>query len=221
MPPDLGSGRAPNGECNRRSKSRARTAWVPRRQLIFERPKPPALWVILDEAVLHRRIGGKSGHPAGDPEDASLLDALIAVRDEGDRLSHDELLGMAFLLLVAGYETTASLIGNSMLALFHHPDRLAAGLSRRFPQVPQRLLRRARQVQAGQPRSQLAPYAQVAQVREHPERKDEVHPRPAMAARAAGAAPSWSAPGHHRPAQTAGTGSARPDGQGQRRPRRR
>jgi transcriptional regulator with XRE-family HTH domain len=27
------------------------------RQLIFERPKPPALWVILDEAVLHRCIG--------------------------------------------------------------------------------------------------------------------------------------------------------------------
>jgi hypothetical protein len=27
------------------------------RQSIFERPKPPALWVILDEAVLHRCVG--------------------------------------------------------------------------------------------------------------------------------------------------------------------
>jgi transcriptional regulator with XRE-family HTH domain len=28
------------------------------RQLIFERPDPPSLWVIIDEGVLHRRIGG-------------------------------------------------------------------------------------------------------------------------------------------------------------------
>jgi len=28
------------------------------RQLIFERPDPPSLWVIVDEGVLHRRIGG-------------------------------------------------------------------------------------------------------------------------------------------------------------------
>jgi cytochrome P450 len=71
-------------------------------------------------------IDRKSKHPAGSAGDASLLDALIAVRDEDDRLSHHELLGMAFLLLVAGYETTGSLISNGMLALFHHPDQLAA-----------------------------------------------------------------------------------------------
>lgn len=33
------------------------------RQAIFERPRPPALWVIVDEGVLHRRIGdGKIMH---------------------------------------------------------------------------------------------------------------------------------------------------------------
>jgi transcriptional regulator with XRE-family HTH domain len=29
------------------------------RQAIFERPRPPSLWVIVDEAVLHRRIGSE------------------------------------------------------------------------------------------------------------------------------------------------------------------
>lgn len=29
------------------------------RQAIFEQPRPPSLWVIVDEAVLHRRIGGE------------------------------------------------------------------------------------------------------------------------------------------------------------------
>jgi transcriptional regulator with XRE-family HTH domain len=29
------------------------------RQRIFERPEPPSLWVIIDEAVLHRRIGSE------------------------------------------------------------------------------------------------------------------------------------------------------------------
>ncbi|MEU5209310.1 cytochrome P450 [Streptomyces sp. NPDC020742] len=56
-----------------------------------------------------------------------LLSDLIAVSDEGgDRLSHDELLGMAQLLLIAGYETTGNLISNGVLALLTHPDQLAA-----------------------------------------------------------------------------------------------
>ncbi|MCX5201820.1 cytochrome P450 [Streptomyces sp. NBC_00237] len=55
-----------------------------------------------------------------------LLSALIHTADEeGDRLSQDELLSMAFLLIVAGHETTVNLIGNGLRALFHHPDQLA------------------------------------------------------------------------------------------------
>lgn len=71
-------------------------------------------------------IESKSSQRGGGAEEGDLLDGLIAARDEGDRLSHDELLAMAFLLLVAGYETTASLIGNGVLALLHHPDQMAA-----------------------------------------------------------------------------------------------
>ncbi|MFF0743436.1 cytochrome P450 [Streptomyces sp. NPDC004111] len=55
-----------------------------------------------------------------------LLSAMIHTADEdGDRLSEDELLSMAFLLIVAGHETTVNLIGNGLRALFHHPDQLA------------------------------------------------------------------------------------------------
>ncbi len=46
-----------------------------------------------------------------------VLSALIAAEDEGDRLTHDELLINLILLLIAGHETTSNLIGNGTLAL--------------------------------------------------------------------------------------------------------
>jgi cytochrome P450 len=54
-----------------------------------------------------------------------LLSALIAARDEGDSLSENELLSMAFLLLVAGHETTVNLIASGALALLLNPGELA------------------------------------------------------------------------------------------------
>lgn len=55
-----------------------------------------------------------------------LMSALISTADEdGDRLSGPELLGMAWLLLVAGHETTVNLISNGVLALLSHPEQLA------------------------------------------------------------------------------------------------
>jgi cytochrome P450 len=54
-----------------------------------------------------------------------LLSALISARDEGDQLSENELLSMAWLLLVAGHETTVNLIGGGVLALLLHPGELA------------------------------------------------------------------------------------------------
>lgn len=56
-----------------------------------------------------------------------LLSALIRTSDEdGDQLSRDELVGTAFLLLVAGHETTVSLLTNGVRALLQHPAQLAA-----------------------------------------------------------------------------------------------
>jgi cytochrome P450 len=54
-----------------------------------------------------------------------LLSALIAARDDDDRLSEDELLYTVYILLIGGYETTAMLLANSVLTLARHPDQLA------------------------------------------------------------------------------------------------
>lgn len=59
-----------------------------------------------------------------DPQD-DVLSALIAAEEQGDRLSEDELLATAVLLLGAGHETTMNLIGNGLLALFRNPEQLA------------------------------------------------------------------------------------------------
>ncbi|MGH9795602.1 MAG: cytochrome P450 family protein [Candidatus Acidiferrales bacterium] len=58
-----------------------------------------------------------------EPRD-DLTSALIQAEEAGDRLSEDELLAMAFLLLVAGHETTVSLIAGGTLELLRHPDQL-------------------------------------------------------------------------------------------------
>ncbi|MFI7123395.1 cytochrome P450 [Amycolatopsis sp. NPDC049868] len=72
-------------------------------------------------AYLVDLIEEKRAEPADD-----LLSGLIHASDEGDSLAADELLAMAFLLLVAGFETTVNLIANSVLALLREPEQLAA-----------------------------------------------------------------------------------------------
>jgi hypothetical protein len=58
-----------------------------------------------------------------------LLSAMIAARDDGDKLSEDELLSLAFLILWAGYENSVHLIGNSILALLTSPEPTAGLLA--------------------------------------------------------------------------------------------
>jgi cytochrome P450 len=55
-----------------------------------------------------------------------LISALIGVHDAGGALTEDELIGLCMLLLIAGHETTRSLIGAAVLALLRHPAELAA-----------------------------------------------------------------------------------------------
>lgn len=78
----------------------------------------------------------------GDLRD-DLISALISARDEGDRLSEDELLGTATLLLVAGFETTVNLIGNAVWALCRHPEEQKAALAQEplLPSAIEELLR--------------------------------------------------------------------------------
>ncbi|MFF2515741.1 cytochrome P450 [Streptomyces sp. NPDC058086] len=87
---------------------------------------------------LTQLLADKRKKPADD-----LLSDLIAVRDEGDRLTEDELTSLAFLILFAGYENTVQLIGNAILGLLTHPDQLAAlrANPERFPDAVEEFAR--------------------------------------------------------------------------------
>ena len=50
----------------------------------------------------------------------------MLVRDHGDELTDNELIGVAGLLLLAGHETTSNMLGVGTLALLRHPEQLAA-----------------------------------------------------------------------------------------------
>lgn len=52
-----------------------------------------------------------------------LISALIAVEQQGDRLSEDEMVAMVLLLLFAGHVTTVHLIGGGIYTLLEHPDQ--------------------------------------------------------------------------------------------------
>ncbi|MFI0822566.1 cytochrome P450 [Streptomyces sp. NPDC021098] len=58
------------------------------------------------------------------PDD--LIGALVAAHDEDGKLTEQELITMCIILLVAGHETTVSMIGTSVLTLLRHPEHLAA-----------------------------------------------------------------------------------------------
>jgi cytochrome P450 len=72
-------------------------------------------------AYLRGLLPSRRRSPGGD-----LISALAGVQDAGGSLTEDELVGLCMLLLVAGHETTRSLIGGAVLALLRHPAELAA-----------------------------------------------------------------------------------------------
>jgi cytochrome P450 len=57
--------------------------------------------------------------------DNGMISALVEASEEGDKLSPDEVAAMIFLLMLAGHDTTANLIGSSTLALLEHPEQAA------------------------------------------------------------------------------------------------
>jgi cytochrome P450 len=70
-------------------------------------------------AMLEALVDGKQAEPGSD-----LVSGLITARDGDEHLSTQELLSTIFQLIVAGHDTTASLIGNSVVALLEHPEQL-------------------------------------------------------------------------------------------------
>jgi cytochrome P450 len=70
-------------------------------------------------ACLERLVADHREHPADD-----LIGVLVGASDEYERLTQQELLSGLFQLIVAGQDTTTSLLGNSVVALLDHPDQL-------------------------------------------------------------------------------------------------
>lgn len=62
----------------------------------------------------------RAAEPAND-----LITDLVAVRAGEQRLTSDELVGTAVLLLMAGHEATVNVIGNGVLAMMRHRDQWA------------------------------------------------------------------------------------------------
>ncbi|MFJ1647245.1 cytochrome P450 [Streptomyces sp. NPDC088258] len=72
----------------------------------------------LDELIEDKRASG--------PSDDLLSSLLRTEAEDGDRLSAAELRAWAYVLLIAGHETTVNLIANAVRCLLAHPDQLAA-----------------------------------------------------------------------------------------------
>ena len=74
-----------------------------------------ALDAYLDDMIAHRR------HALTD----DLISELIRAEDDGDRLTHDELLMLAAVLLTAGTDTTRNQLAAAVQVLCDHPDQWA------------------------------------------------------------------------------------------------
>ncbi|MGW1555264.1 cytochrome P450 family protein [Streptomyces sp. NPDC002144] len=69
--------------------------------------------------LLAELVAAKRQNPGDD-----LTSSLIAARDDGDRLTENELLGTLFLMIAAGQDTTSTLIVNAVGALLTDPAQL-------------------------------------------------------------------------------------------------
>lgn len=89
--------------------------------------KPPEAVLLQAQASLLEmrdylmvQIEEKRANPKED-----LLTKLVQAESQGDRLSVAELINTCVTLLVAGHETTTSLLGSSVFTLLKHPQDLA------------------------------------------------------------------------------------------------
>jgi cytochrome P450 len=76
-------------------------------------PTARKLYAVLERLAEQRRA---------DPDDG-LISGLLAANEDGDSLNDDEVIAMIFLLMLAGHDTTANLIGSSAVALMEHPEQ--------------------------------------------------------------------------------------------------
>ncbi len=70
-------------------------------------------------AYFRRVIGERRAQRGTD-----LISALVAAEEDGEKLTEQEVINTANLLLAAGNVTTTDLIGNAALCLLRHPDQM-------------------------------------------------------------------------------------------------
>ena len=77
---------------------------------------------------VHRAVATYFGELADSKRAApgdDLISYMVQAAEDGDRLSREEVISMTLLMLVAGHDTTVSLIGNGVLELLKAPGQLA------------------------------------------------------------------------------------------------
>lgn len=89
------------------------------RQLDQSLPPEEQMQAATDARTYMAKLVAKAQAEPGD----DMLGMLV--REHGDAISTQELIGVAGLLLIAGHETTSNMLSLGTLALLQHPDQLA------------------------------------------------------------------------------------------------
>ena len=96
--------------------------WSGDLRVLFDPTPPPEQMERAEKSAAELRdyLRGAFEERRRRPQD-DLLSGLVAAEQAGDRMSGEELFAMVGLLLIAGHETTAGLIGNAVWALLGNP----------------------------------------------------------------------------------------------------
>jgi cytochrome P450 len=87
-------------------------------------PQPPPSAVAASANIV-QYLTDLLDHKRVEPGEDLVTD-LVRAADQRDALNRQEMLSTIFQLMVAGHDTTTSLIGNGTVALLRHPDQRAA-----------------------------------------------------------------------------------------------
>lgn len=98
-----------------------RDAFVARGDRMIDVKGPLGFLLLLPAIAANRRLLERHLDRL-DGSEPGLLAELVRARAEGARISRDEMVAMAFILLVAGHETTTHLISGMVLELLKAPD---------------------------------------------------------------------------------------------------
>jgi cytochrome P450 len=98
-------------------REHVRGSWEQQAALLS--PKAAEALATQQADYLRTLLEAKRKHPSDD-----VFSNLVRA-DEAGQLTEVELVSMAHLLLMSGFETTMNMIGNAMVTLLTHPDQLA------------------------------------------------------------------------------------------------